>query len=386
MAMFKKIVFTLFIGLIALACSSDSDPSTDNGNNDSSDPDSGNPTESFDRGAVLENWADNIILPAYRSFVPQVADLNDRALAFAESVDQSNLDALRTAWLEAYKGFQWVSMFEIGEAEALRFRSRMNIYPVDVDNLNQAVIDGNVNLELPSTNDIQGFPALDYLLYGGAGTDQDILDRFSTGPNAAAYRSFLTLLTQTMLDLSSAVLNDWEGEYRDTFVSNTDSSASGSLDKMVNDFMFYYEKALRAGKVGIPAGVFSSEPLPDRVEGLYRSDVSRLLALEALQASQDFFNGVAFGSSSQGNSLKAYLDYLNAIKNGEDLAVLINNQFEAARMAILDLDENFSEQISTNNSKMLQAYDELQRNVVLMKVDMFQALSINVDYVDADGD
>ena len=55
-------------------------------------------------------------------------------------------------------------------------------------------------------------------------------------------------------------------------------------------------------------------------------------------------------------------------------------------MAILDLDENFSEQISTNNSKMLQAYDELQRNVVLMKVDMFQALSINVDYVDADGD
>ena len=155
---------------------------------------------------------------------------------------------------------------------------------------------------------------------------------------------------------------------------------------MVNDFMFYYEKALRAGKVGIPAGVFSSEPLPDRVEGLYREDVSRLLVLEALQASQDFFNGVAFESSTQGNSLKAYLDYLNAIKNGEDLAVLINNQFEAARMAILDLDENFSEQISTNNSKMLQAYDELQRNVVLMKVDMFQALSINVDYVDADGD
>jgi hypothetical protein len=35
---------------------------------------------------------------------------------------------------------------------------------------------------------------------------------------------------------------------------------------------------------------------------------------------------------------------------------------------------------------MLGAYDELQRNVILMKVDMLQALSIDVDYIDADGD
>jgi hypothetical protein len=35
---------------------------------------------------------------------------------------------------------------------------------------------------------------------------------------------------------------------------------------------------------------------------------------------------------------------------------------------------------------MLQTYDELQKNVILLKVDMLQALNINVDYVDADGD
>ena len=35
---------------------------------------------------------------------------------------------------------------------------------------------------------------------------------------------------------------------------------------------------------------------------------------------------------------------------------------------------------------MLAAYDELQANVVLLKVDMFQALNIKVDFVDADGD
>ena len=35
---------------------------------------------------------------------------------------------------------------------------------------------------------------------------------------------------------------------------------------------------------------------------------------------------------------------------------------------------------------MLNTYNELQRNVILMKVDMLQAMDISVDYVDADGD
>ena len=35
---------------------------------------------------------------------------------------------------------------------------------------------------------------------------------------------------------------------------------------------------------------------------------------------------------------------------------------------------------------MTRAYDELQKAVVLLKVDMLQAFSVNIDYVDADGD
>jgi hypothetical protein len=35
---------------------------------------------------------------------------------------------------------------------------------------------------------------------------------------------------------------------------------------------------------------------------------------------------------------------------------------------------------------MTNAYDELQKVVILLKVDMLQAFNVNVDYVDADGD
>ena len=44
------------------------------------------------------------------------------------------------------------------------------------------------------------------------------------------------------------------------------------------------------------------------------------------------------------------------------------------------------DQIQSNNNKFLQTYDAIQEVVVLLKVDMLQLLSINVDYVDADGD
>ena len=51
-----------------------------------------------------------------------------------------------------------------------------------------------------------------------------------------------------------------------------------------------------------------------------------------------------------------------------------------------ELNDDFTLQLDENKLKMLEVYDKIQAAVVLMKVDMLQALNINVDYVDADGD
>ena len=57
-----------------------------------------------------------------------------------------------------------------------------------------------------------------------------------------------------------------------------------------------------------------------------------------------------------------------------------------ALQKITDLDDDFVNQIETNNTKLLQTYDAIQEIVVLLKVDMLQLLSVTVDYIDADGD
>ena len=50
------------------------------------------------------------------------------------------------------------------------------------------------------------------------------------------------------------------------------------------------------------------------------------------------------------------------------------------------LDSNFINQIDNDKVKMLNAFDKLQAIVVNMKTNMLSLLSIQVDYIDADGD
>ena len=364
----KRIFSSLFLlGLIVLSCT-ESDDSSDT---------TGTTNDNFDRQAMLVYWADQLIVPGYTELSQEAQDLDDALVAFQNSVNQTTLDNLRAAYVNANLAFQNVAMYNIGPAESLDLRARLNTYPVDVTQLMANLSAGNANLALPSNRDTQGFPALDYLLY--AGDDSQVLARFSTDTDATLAMDYLQQVVPAISDLCDDVLDEWTTNYRDAFVAATSSSATGSVDQLVNDFMFYYEKNLRAGKVGIPAGVFSSQPLPDTVESLYEANGKRYL-LESLDAVQGFFNG------NGTNSLAGYLDTLNAQKNGADLSQLINDQFDTARTQITSLQADLSNQVSTDNMSMLMAYDELQRNVVLMKVDMFSALSINVDFVDADGD
>ena len=372
--MFKKLFLLLTFVFIAVACSSSDDDSTDDGM----------PTN-FDRAAILTNWSDNIIIPIYQDLNAQMTDLVAKKGAFVSMPNATNLEAFRTAWYKAYKVWQYAEMFNIGRAEELGLTFQMNIYPTNVTDIQNNIQSQNYDLTSPNNNDAVGFPALDYMLYGLAANDTEILEFYTTHTDASKYLGHLSDLTNQMKSLVLDVNSSWSN-YRSEFISASDNTATGSINRMVNDFVFYFEKGLRANKIGIPAGNFSATPLSDKVEAFYRGDISKELATQALTAVKDFFNGKAYNNSATGESLKSYLDFLNSIRDGEDLSVLINNQFNTAQSKIDELDANFSTQIETDNTKMTEAYDALQMAVVLLKVDMLQALNVSVDYVDADGD
>lgn len=343
-------------------------------------------SENFDRQTLLINWTDNLIVPIFEDLNNRLNELKTAKNAFLADVNQTNLDELRVKWIEAYKIYQHAEMFNVGKAEDLNYQFLMNIYPTNLTDIENNIAAGNYDLTIPNNNDAVGFPALDYLLYGLAASDSLLLNFYSTRSGASNRKQYLSDIVEQMSSLTSQVLNDWKGGFKTEFIGKFGNTATSSVNLMSNDFVFYYEKLFRANKFGIPAGVFSANPLPDRVEAFYRIDLSKELANESFKAIRNFFNGKSYLSENDGIGFDDYLIFLNSIRNGVSLNQLINNQFNTIQIKINELNNNFYSEVLNNNTKMLNAYDEIQKGVVLLKVDMLQAFDINVDFVDADGD
>lgn len=374
----KRIFPVVFFLSLIWACSTDED-------SDMIDPDPVSEVN-FERSSMLTNWSDNIIIPSYKAFSADLDNLSTSFNTFKAESSEANLTALRASWEKAYMTWQQVDMFEIGPAETVGFRLNMNIYPTDTQKIDSYVAAGTYDLSLSSSRDAKGFPALDYLINGLADTDAAIVAKFNTTDKESLI-NYMQAVLDDMTAMTETVVNGWEQGYRDSFVANDGASSTASVDRMVNDYIFYYEKFLRAGKMGIPLGVFSGTTLPGNVEAYYESDISNALFLSGLNAVQDFFNGKHYNSNESGESLASYLDALNTLKGGDDLSGIINAQFNAAKERISTL-ASFRSEIENNNppTDMLLAYDEVQKAVPMLKVDMVSAMSISVDFVDADGD
>jgi predicted lipoprotein len=371
----KKIYFLIsFLVLgVFIACSGDGDSSSSGDN--------------YNRTELLTNWADNIIIPSFENYQSKVTDFKNKVAAFNASPSNTTLADVRTSWLDAYKAFQYVSIFEIGKAEEINLVSFTNIYPANTAAIETNIANGGYNLASLTQIDKQGFPAFDYMINGLGADDTAILGFYTTNGNATKYKQYLTDLASRLKDNADLIANDWNGAYRNTFISSNGHTVSSSVNKMVNVFVKNYERNVRAGKVGIPAGIYSNgTTYANKVEAYYKNDVSKILLNESVKASQDFFNGKHFNSATVSYGFKDYLDYLNTMKNGQKLSDIINNQFTTIFNTNAQLGDSFSEQVTLDNSKMIAAFDQLQWNVVYFKIDMMTAFNVTLDYVDNDGD
>ena len=348
--------------------------SNQNSNNDSQ--------SSYDRSKMLEFTVEKIIIPAFDDLEAKLSELKGSYSRFNSDMTNNNLDDLRNKWLLSYKAWQHVEMYDIGKAMEDYYAFKGNVYPVDTIRVKINIEKGEYDLNNPNNYDAQGFPTIDYLLYGLDKEMPKIIDHFK---NDQKISNYLGKIIDELISSTSSVNSHWKST-KGEFIKSIENSATSNLNMLINDFIFYYEKRFRANKFGIPGGVFSSSALPDRVEGFYSKIYSKELAQEAFTSIKNFFNGISHENKDViGTGVKSYLDFLDPNKT-KLLSDDINNQFTIAENSIGELNDNFSLQIKDGLIKLLTTYDDIQKAVVLLKVDMLQILNINVDYVDADGD
>jgi predicted lipoprotein len=361
--MFKKISLLSLISVaLFIGCSDDSTTSQ---------------TVWEQKSQMLTNWADNFIIPNYQNLSNKLSELETSVAAFNATPNTETLEATRVSWLEAYKSWQHVEMFNIGPAEQTYYHLKMNVYPASTENIDALIASGNFsNLDNAPYYSAQGFPAMDYLLFGVAEDDTSLVNLYTSNSN---YTNYLTEIMGRMVSNTNYVKSEWSS-YRAGFIASVENTATSSANKMTNDFIYYYEKGFRANKFGIPVGIFSGGNIfPEKVEAYHNENVSKLLALEAMDAIKSFFNG-------NGNpSLKQFLDNF-ASEEMPNLSSDINAQLDLGKSSIEGMDSNFVNQLNNDFSGMAVTYDNIQYGTVLLKTNMLSVLQIATDYVDADGD
>ena len=81
-------IFILSLLSLAVSCSSEELPENDN-------------IQEFDRGSVMENYANNIIIPRYNDFKSELDKLKTEVLEFTQNPSTETHTSLSNQWLEA---------------------------------------------------------------------------------------------------------------------------------------------------------------------------------------------------------------------------------------------------------------------------------------------
>lgn len=374
---FKRLGLALVVATIGYACSKENGPAVEQSD------------ASKDRKLILANLAEHVIIPSYENFKVKFDAMNSKAADFSSKPDVTTLAAFRLAWAEAYNEWQKVELFDFGPASDIGILNMFNIYPTSISGIQSYMDKPTESLEVVTSYDKQGFPALDYLLNEVGTTDAEIVAYYASKTDGPKRLAYVKRITDHMGTQLSAVLAGWKGAYYTTFTTKTGTDVGSPMGELVNRFVLHYERYLRSGKFGIPSGAMMNGVVAaDKVEALYKKDISRLLAQTAHQAAWDFFIGKDVKTGVLGPSFKTYLDALGAKDSatGKMLSEVIIAQFATNKTKIDLLKPDFHQQILDNNQAMKDVYTELQKAVRMLKVDMTSAMSITITYTDNDGD
>lgn len=362
-----------FLSLIAVALLISCDKSSDD-----------DEVDNFDRQAILTNMADNIIIPAFDTLASNCSALQHACEMAAANPTAAEIAEIKTAWLRTLTNFQAAAPYDFGPASNLGMLNVFNLFPVDTDKIQNNINSGVYNLESADNIAANGLQAMDYILYGQHSSNENLAIYFQSNPATLAY---ITNIAKLLNDKAQSNLNQWKNGYRSTFVNATGVDLGSSLGLLVNGGIKYFETRLRDAKIGIPAGARSSDgmPMPNQSEALYNGEISRDLFAASIQSFQALFNGSG-QDGVNGQGLDDYLFFLGATYENRPLGDEINDRFDASISMAQQLDPAISDAVINDQSGCLEVFNELQRIIVLLKVDMTSAMGIQITFVDNDGD
>lgn len=339
----------------------------------------GTPTQDFDRKALLQNMANDLIIPAFSNLQQKVVTMETAIRNFSQNPNSSTLTTAQQAWEEAYIAWQSCNAYNFGPGELPVFGTltdNIGVFPVSTIKIENNITNQNLSFD-NFDRDARGFLALDYLLFDLEGNDR-VLPKFAN----ATRREYTLRVAQDILTKVTTVKTGWD-TYQTNFINNSGTDAGSSTAILYNEFVKSFEAA-KNFKVQLPAGQRAGQtnPEPTRVEAYYSG--KSLLFLEAhLSAIQHIWEG----RKANGQDGIGFEEYLASVEGGPELISQTRTQLTSVRQAKARVPAgSLAQTIRTNLSVVQDLGVELQKQTRFYKSDMASLLGIAITFNSGDGD
>lgn len=347
----------------------------------SCDKNKNNNNNSYNRKAMLENYADKVIIPAYAQLQQKVNTLKTAADNFTQQPDNTTLLNFQNAWKEAAKAFQFCNSFNFGPAESLTGNLTTDIatFPVN-ETQTEVLISQMANTGFNPLNnfsrDTRGLYGIEYLIFKNDASTT--ISNFSDEKR----KNYLLAIVNDLKDKTDKVNADWS-QYKSTFINADGTDAGSSASLLFNQFLIGFENN-KNFKLGLPLGLRAGQTNtePEKVEAYYSGISTELIKLNFESTIQ-----IYFGNNFQNQEGLGFDDYLKSIEGGETLVSETLAQMNKVKDAINNIPQGkLSDVIVSDFAKPDAAHTEMAKLTRYIKSDMSSLLGISITYSSGDGD
>ena len=344
------------------------------------------PVAGFDKSVMLQNYADNLIIPGYTALQQKLTAFQTSADAFLTTPSVSLQDQVKSSYKELYLQYERVAAFQFGPAETelldifLNFSGGLDYnfntageltgFSVDSVNIEKYIVSGVYNLTTMNRASFysQGFPAIGYLFFG-----PNAIAKFSS--NTTARVKYTKDVIARMKSLVDKVAAAWP-TYRTDFVNNTKTNVGSPIGNIVNQ-LAYQMDLMKGPRIGWPFGKQSNGTVFASKTESYFTGISAQLAAENITALKNTYRG-----GGNGKGISDYLVSLNKTTLNNDILA----QFDMVINKLKLIPDPLSTALSAQPDLVESAYKEIQKLLTLLKTDLASATAVQISYMDNDGD
>lgn len=349
--------------------------------NDKTSP---NNNGSFERKVMLQNFADNIIIPAFTDLQNEVNMLQSELLSFTETFATTDLDDAQQSFEKTYTAWMYANSFNFGPAgeSGIRkgFIEEIGTWPANTSTIESNITTNNTSLS-DFNRDNRGLNAIDYLIFDPSGNDEVIINAFTANTNRVSY--LLALINKIKIQTDEVVVA-WDGSYKNDFINNDGTDVGSSTSQMYNEFVRNFE-AIKNFKVGIPLGLRIGQTSTEasKVETRYSA-----LSLKYIELNVEAIDQCWQGISKSGIDGIGWKEYLLSVTGGPDLVSRTETQMAVIKNALADIPQtpSFEKQITTNFNALSNLHTQLQIQLPNYKSEMSSLLGLAITFSSGDGD